>query len=280
MPFTTRWICLAILVLGLGMTSSAQAQLSLRASHAGSAHPPLSGGSFALQGTAGQPAVSIAGDGQPLFLGSGFWYAARNAEVALPVDLVSFSATISGEAAELVWQTASETGNTGFRVERARGRSGDESSDASGLSWVEIGSVEGAGTTSAAQSYRFRDAALPFEARTLHYRLRQVDVDGTETLSDPIRLALGAPDALRFHPPYPNPATTQVTVRYELPTSERVRLELFDTLGRRVRTLVAGERAAGRVEARIPTVDLASGLYFVRLVAGDRVRTQRFTVVR
>jgi len=280
MPYTTRWILLAILVLGLGPTSSARAQLTLGASHTGAAHGTLTGGGYALQATAGQPAVAISGNGQPYYLGSGFWYAARNAEVALPVDLVSFSATISGEAAELVWQTASETGNTGFRVERARGRSRDRSSDASGLSWVEIGSVEGAGTTSAAQTYRFRDAALPFEARTLHYRLRQVDVDGTETLSDPIRLALGAPDALRFHPPYPNPATTQVTVRYELPTSERVRLELFDTLGRRVRTLVAGERAAGRVEARIPTVDLASGLYFVRLVAGDRVRTQRFTVVR
>jgi len=193
----------------------------------------------------------------------------------LPVEMGSFEAMVSADVVELQWTTLAETNNAGFRVERTV-----ETASGQPGAWVEIGSVVGAGTTSAAQTYRFRDAALPFEARTLHYRLRQVDVDGTETLSDPIRLALGAPDALRFHPPYPNPATTQVTVRYELPASETVRLELFDTLGRQVRTLVAGERAAGRVETRIPTGDLASGLYFVRLVAGDRVRTQRFTVVR
>jgi hypothetical protein len=39
-------------------------------------------------------------------------------------------------------------------------------------------------------------------------------------------------------------------------------------------------RSAGRVERRLDTRRLPSGVYFVRLVAGGEVRTQRLTVVR
>jgi len=103
------------------------------------------------------------------------------------------------------------------------------------------------------------------------YRLRQVDPDGTETLSDEIELTRAPPTKLALHDNFPNPFARQTTIHYELPTAGPVRITVYDVLGRRVATLVDREQAAGW---------MASGLYFARLVAGGEVRTLRLTVVR
>ncbi|NBC96906.1 MAG: hypothetical protein GVY27_11190, partial [Deinococcus-Thermus bacterium] len=97
---------------------------------------------------------------------------------ALPVELTAFTARRDGDAIRLAWTTASETNNAGFEVQRRR--SGNEDADA----WEPLGFVEGHGTTTEAQTYRFTDRDLPYAAPGAVYRLRQVDTDGTETLSE------------------------------------------------------------------------------------------------
>jgi hypothetical protein len=170
----------------------------------------------------------------------------------------------------LVWQTASETDNTGFFVERSTGEG----------TWSVLGFMEGAGTTDEPRRYRFTDVELPYDVSSLAYRLRQVDTDGTESISDPVWVAFGPPSTLRLRALFPNPARSHVTLRYELPTDGPVRLEVYDLLGRRVETLTASRRSAGRVEDQVDVSRLGAGMYFLRLVAGPTIRTQRFTVVR
>ena len=242
---------------------------ALRATHAGAGHGPMTGGAFQLQGSAGQPATAIVGDGAPLYLGAGFWYAVRSAETQLPVELTAFTARRDGEAIRLAWTTASETNNAGFEVQRS----------VEGL-WEPLGFVEGHGTTTEAQTYRFTDRDLPYAAPGAMYRLRQVDTDGTETLSETVEITRAAPTQLVLHGNYPNPFTRQTTIRYELPQTGPVRLTVYDALGRRVATLVDREQAAGREEITFDAGRLASGLYVARLVTAGGVRTQRLTVVR
>ena len=60
---------------------------------------------------------------------------------------------------------------------------------------------------------------------------------------------------------------------------------MFNTLGQKVRTLVQGRLDAGSHELRWDSRDesgktLASGVYFYRLVAGERVQTQRMMLVK
>jgi flagellar hook assembly protein FlgD len=60
---------------------------------------------------------------------------------------------------------------------------------------------------------------------------------------------------------------------------------VYDVLGRRVQVLVDERKEAGRHTVQWNGQDasgrpLASGLYFVRLQAGDRQLTQRLTLVR
>jgi ELWxxDGT repeat protein len=192
----------------------------------------------------------------------------------LPVELVGFKAQQDGTSVRLAWQTASETNNAGFHVERQRG-----------ATWTRLGFVEGHGTTEAPQSYRFTDEALPFAADRLTYRLRQVDFNGTTTYSSKLTVERETPTQLKVYAPFPNPAHGErITLRYELPDGRLatdVQVTLYDVRGRVVAALPTQRPHTGRaeVELRLPAA-LGSGLYFVRLTAGDHTRTRRLIVVR
>ena len=188
----------------------------------------------------------------------------------LPVELVSFEATLDGEnTARLTWQTASETGNAGFEIERTIGEG-----------WQALAFVAGAGTTSQPQSYRFVDAAVPFEAEALAYRLKQVDTDGAFAYSPEVEVALAAPEALALEPNFPNPFAGQTTLRYALPQAGPVRLAIYDVLGRQVAVLVDKVQDAGRYTHAFAARGLVSGIYFVRLQAGTQTQTRRMAVMR
>jgi hypothetical protein len=195
-----------------------------------------------------------------------------DASTPLPVELAAFDADVTDDrSVRLQWQTTSETGNSGFRVQRS----------VSGISWSTLGRVEGAGTTDEPQSYRFTDSSVPYASDSLQYRLAQVDVDGTVNVSNPVTVRFGNPDGLELLGSFPNPARSQATVRFAVPeqTTGDVQLELYDLLGRQVKTIPAAE-ASGRVEQTLDVSDLPSGTYLLRLSAGGQAQTQQVTIVR
>jgi len=190
----------------------------------------------------------------------------------LPVELSGFEATLDGEdAVRLTWTTATETGNAGFRVQR-------KAEGAGGGSWTTVGSVEGEGTTTKPTSYRYVDEGLPYEADRLTYRLKQVDTDGSSSYSKEVTVERTVKEA-ELLGTYPNPAQTQATIRYAVPERQDVKIYLYDILGRRVQTVVDGERE-GRHKRQLDTSRLASGVYFLRLRAEGATKTQKLTVVR
>ncbi len=77
----------------------------------------------------------------------------------------------------------------------------------------------------------------------------------------------------------PNPTSGALRVRYGLPASSEVAVEVFDVQGRRVAQHAASP-AAGWHTMEVPTGPLATGVYALRVTAGGEVRTQTFTVVR
>jgi len=94
------------------------------------------------------------------------------------------------------------------------------------------------------------------------------------------------PQELQLRQNYPNPFRSQTTVKYSLPEASKVRIEVYDILGRRVRTLVDGSsRRAGVHTVRWNGQNdlgrqVASGVYLARLQAGDQSRTIKMIVVR
>ena len=192
-------------------------------------------------------------------------------DAPLPVELSSFDGTSTGGTVQLTWTTASETNNAGFRIQHE-----------TPAGWTELGFVEGVtgGTTTEAQRYRFTvdEDLSPGPHR---FRLKQVDLDGTTHLTDAITVAVPMQDALRLSAPSPNPVQSTATLSFAVKEQAETRVVLYNALGQKVSTLYQGTPSAGQsVDVTVRTETLPSGLYFVRLRAENRTRTQRLTVVR
>ena len=84
----------------------------------------------------------------------------------------------------------------------------------------------------------------------------------------------------RLHAPYPNPAHDLVTLRFDLDQASHVRIRAFDTLGREVAKPVDGQFQAGSHQTTWRVSGLASGVYLLRIEAGDMHSTQRLIVLR
>jgi hypothetical protein len=209
----------------------------------------------------------VCATGQSSF--SQFAVTAKKSE--LPVELAQFEAQTDEGTVVLSWKTASETNNAGFEVQH---RAAEQEA------WGKVGSVEGAGTTDQPQSYRFSVEA-DLSSGTHHFRLRQVDIDGTAHLSDVVTVDLQMQQPVRLTAPAPNPVSGRATLSFAVKTSVETTLRLYNVLGQQVATLYRGTPAAGESQTvDLSAGNLSSGAYFLRLQAGERSQTQRLTIVR
>jgi hypothetical protein len=65
-----------------------------------------------------------------------------------------------------------------------------------------------------------------------------------------------------------------------LPKASDVRLSVYDMLGREVSVLVDERKDAGVYEVKFDGSNLASGVYFYRLHAGDFVQSKRLVLLK
>ena len=79
---------------------------------------------------------------------------------------------------------------------------------------------------------------------------------------------------------YPNPVQDKTIIPYELPEATDVTIEVWDLLGRRVRTLYSGVQPAGQHELELHVGDLPNGLYLYRFSTATYSSTRRFVVAR
>jgi hypothetical protein len=103
--------------------------------------------------------------------------------------------------------------------------------------------------------------------------------------SAPTAVSEARPARFAFDGPQPNPFNPSVLLRFELATRGHTRMEVFDGLGRHVRTVISADLGPGRHEATWDGVDengraVASGLYVIRLSAPDGVITRRAVLAR
>ncbi|WP_051718831.1 hypothetical protein [Hymenobacter sp. IS2118] len=177
-------------------------------------------------------------------------FTVSNAASPLPVTLLDFTARAEGLAAvRLSWATATELNNAGFTVERSR--------DA--RNFAAIGSVAGAGNSTARHDYALLDDRLPAGATLLYYRLRQTDVSGEVSYS-PVRSVGLAPLAAGFVV-YPTRVASGQAVRYLYTgPAEAGTLEILSVVGQLMGTIALDGRAQGEV----PMAGLATGAYFLR----------------
>ena len=79
---------------------------------------------------------------------------------------------------------------------------------------------------------------------------------------------------------YPNPASDQINISYNIPTDLNTKLYLLDERGRTIRTLSTGRKSKGIYEESINVSDLAIGIYYVSLRAGDLSETKAIVIAK
>ncbi|MEE9167882.1 MAG: T9SS type A sorting domain-containing protein [Candidatus Neomarinimicrobiota bacterium] len=79
---------------------------------------------------------------------------------------------------------------------------------------------------------------------------------------------------------YPNPFNAITTIELSVPKKRRVVLTVYDLLGREVKTILNRPMEAGQHELRWNASEVQSGIYLVRMQAGDFIRTRKVTLLR
>ncbi len=168
----------------------------------------------------------------------------------LPINLVSFNAESEGYQVLLTWETASETNNDFFTIEK--------SSD--GVGFTELGKVSGAGNSSELLSYQYIDQ-YPFGGKS-YYRLKQTDFDGEYSYSEVVVVQNMLDLSLNIYPnPIHDKATVQFNQKIELSS---VDVSVVDMTGRLIQSSIS------KINDSIIDIDLSSvvpGIYYATIIA-------------
>ncbi|HRP92873.1 MAG TPA: T9SS type A sorting domain-containing protein [Ignavibacteriaceae bacterium] len=175
----------------------------------------------------------------------------------IPVELTAFTANVSGNSVNLIWNTATELNNSGFEIQRKSANSQFE----------QVGYVAGFGTTTEPRAYSFTDSKINVGNYT--YRLKQVDYDGSYEYSNEINVDVNGPEQYSLDQNYPNPFNPSTLIKYSIAKDGFVNVSIFNLLGEKVATLVNGNAKAGSYEINFNASQLSSGVYFYSIEAGD-----------
>jgi photosystem II stability/assembly factor-like uncharacterized protein len=180
----------------------------------------------------------------------------------VPVELTAFTAEFDNNKVRLEWITSTETNNAGFKIYRLKinGKKTD--------AWKMIGFVNGKGTTTEKQEYSFIDNAQL--TGKYKYRLKQIDYDGSFKYSEEVEIETGQiPVKFALEQNYPNPFNPTTTIEFSVPEEGNVNLTLFNTLGKKVITLVDEYKVPGNYKINFKAEGLSSGIYFYKLQSGN-----------
>ena len=88
------------------------------------------------------------------------------------------------------------------------------------------------------------------------------------------------PESFSLSAAYPNPFNPLTTLRFALPSEVKVILEVYDINGRLIKELQSGIMEAGYHSVVWNAQSTASGIYFVKLHAGEFLKTQKLMLVK
>ncbi len=79
---------------------------------------------------------------------------------------------------------------------------------------------------------------------------------------------------------YPNPFNPSTIIDYDIPKLSHVTINVYDLLGRKVKTLVDTEKLPGHYQVTFNASRMPSGVYFYRITAGTFVQTKKLMVIK
>ncbi|HRG09661.1 MAG TPA: T9SS type A sorting domain-containing protein, partial [Cyclobacteriaceae bacterium] len=178
--------------------------------------------------------------------GDRFTIGNTNISLPLPIELLSFDASVIQNEVLLQWATASELNNDYFTVQRSQ----------SGESWEAIEEIKGSPESQVRIDYQATDTKPHIGVS--YYRLKQTDYDGTSTYSSIKRVQVDESYQLKA---YPNPTTGKLTVTTGF-NLEPQDIRLLNTIGQQVPILI--HQHGG--EAQIEAINPPPGIYILQVL--------------
>lgn len=175
----------------------------------------------------------------------------------MPIELSDFSGRQSDNSIQLEWITASEINNSHFVIEHAN----------QSLEFNAIAKVDGAGTTTATQQYRYLHTN-PQVGTNHYYRLKQIDFDGSFDYSEIIVVLMeGEIDQPSV---YPIPATHEVTIKTAIKNTGMYTQTVTDLNGKVVHRSEM-ELSSGEQSLKLDINNWSSGQY-IYTIHNDKYR--------
>ena len=189
----------------------------------------------------------------------------------VPVELLAFTAQMKNSQVQLLWSTVSELNNQGFEIERAINEPDD---------FVTIGFVNGHGSSTEVNYYSYSDHPELSGVNQLHYRLKQVDLDGTFSYSDVVQVTYDIPSTFVLNQNFPNPFNPSTRITYSVPKESFISIKIYDFLGREVKTLVNDFLSTGSYDLVFDASNLPSGTYFYIMNADNFSDTKKMMILK
>ncbi|MEP0984936.1 T9SS type A sorting domain-containing protein [Ekhidna sp.] len=181
-------------------------------------------------------------------------------EDPLPVELMSFQASIQDQYIVLDWSTASELNNDYFTIEK--------SSD--GEKFEALKEIDGAGNSNERLDYRFEDRQPLLGVN--YYRLRQTDFDGTETYSEVVMVVFEGQSQLVINV-YPNPTRNKLSVSFSSDFNVgSPEIHLVDLKGQKVASWMI---AADNNSIEVDLAEYPKGIYLLQMEVGNRTYSHK-----
>ncbi len=194
--------------------------------------------------------------------------------IALPVELTSLNILFFNNKIKLRWETATETNNYGFEIERAKG----EPNSNKNLIWEKIGFVQGSGNSNSPKEYTFIDKDRLYGIYS--YRLKQIDFDGNYSYSDALSIKVGEKPLVYDLKNYPNPFNPETIIEFELPQSSLINLSIYNSIGQKIETLVNEFFEEGIYRKTFNGSKYPSGVYFIRFQTEEKVIIKKIMLIK
>ncbi len=221
----------------------------------------------------------------PATLTKGMYSIGRDDNYTLPVELSSFTASMSASNyVMLKWVTQSEANVLGFRIYRS-GFAGLETADM-------LNVMIPATNTSQAQYYSYHDTEAS-QSGTYYYWLQNMDLGGTSEFHGPVSVTIdispeggpSIPQVTQIQTIYPNPFNPSTTIAFSLATAGHTTVSVFNNRGQMVRQLLNGPMNKGNFRVTWDGMDAkgvpaASGNYRVVMQSGGKTYSQKAVLLK
>lgn len=187
--------------------------------------------------------------------------------IVLPIELTRFEGECNDNQVMLIWQTATETNNKLFNIERSM----------DGISFQTIGSINGVGTSVNYNNYTFiDDDKLDNLNSVSYYRLSQIDYDGKANHSQIISIdhLCGSHIKAEINL-FPNPSISNITIELKLHKASVVTVEMYNQIGQLVKNLNTNIYDLGLQSVNLDLNNVDSGVYYLKVDINNQVTTHK-----